>query len=155
LPSQIKKRINKKKTMSEHPIHYIPPVSGPDYPSSDGPDSVPVIKGYKIIKQLGEGGMGIVYLAEQTEPIKRKVALKVIKPGMDSKEVIARFKAEKQTLAQLDHPYIAHVYDAGTTEKGRPYFVMEYINGVSITDFCDQQRLSIEERLELFKKVCE
>jgi non-specific serine/threonine protein kinase/serine/threonine-protein kinase len=142
--------------MSEPPINDIPAVSGPDYQEGNKPpESLPIIKGYKIIKQLGEGGMGIVYLAEQTEPIKRKVALKIIKPGMDSKEVIARFEAEKQTLAQLDHPNIAHVYDAGTTENGRPYFVMEYINGVPITDFCDQQRLSIEERLELFKQVCE
>jgi non-specific serine/threonine protein kinase/serine/threonine-protein kinase len=142
--------------MSEPPINDIPTVSGPDYQEGNKPpEFLPEIKGYKIIKQLGEGGMGIVYLAEQTEPIKRKVAIKIVKPGMDSREVIARFEAEKQTLAQLDHPNIAHVYDAGTTEKGRPYFVMEYINGVPITDFCDQQRLSIEERLELFMQVCE
>ncbi len=87
----------------------IPTVSGPDYPMGDSPASLPIIKGYKIIKQLGEGGMGIVYLAEQTEPIKRQVALKVVKPGMDSKQVITRFEAERQTLALLDHPNIAHV----------------------------------------------
>jgi len=83
---------------------------------------------------LGEGGMGIVYLAQQEQPIKRRVALKVIKPGMDSKRVIARFDAERQTLALLDHPNIAHVHDAGTTENSRPYFVMEYVEGLSITD---------------------
>ena len=92
---------------------------------------------YKLLNILGEGGMGIVYLAEQQEPIKRKVALKVIKPGMDSKHVISRFEAERQALALLDHPNIAHVYDAGTTEAGRPYFVMEYVKGLSITKHCD------------------
>jgi non-specific serine/threonine protein kinase/serine/threonine-protein kinase len=141
--------------MSEPPINDIPTVSGPDYPRSDGPAPLPIIKGYKIIKQLGEGGMGIVYLAEQTEHIKRQVALKIIKPGMDSKQVIARFEAERQTLALLDHPNIAHVYDAGTTEKGRPYFVMEYVHGTRITDYCDDKKLSIEERLKLFIQVCE
>ena len=132
-----------------------PTVSGPGYQGSDKPASLPVIQGYKIIRQVGEGGMGIVYLAEQTEHIRRQVALKVVKPGMDSRQVITRFEAERQVLALLDHPNIAHVYNAGTTEKGRPYFVMEYINGVPITDYCDQQRLSIEERLEIFKQACE
>lgn len=141
--------------MSEPPINDIPTVSGPDYPHSDEPAPLPIIKGYKITKQLGEGGMGIVYLAEQTEHIKRQVALKIIKPGMDSKQVIARFEAERQTLALLDHPNIAHVYDAGTTEKGQPYFVMEYVHGTRITDYCDDKKLSIEERLKLFIQVCE
>jgi WD40 repeat protein len=99
--------------------------------------------------------MGLVYLAQQKEPVRRKVALKIIKPGMDSKQVIARFEAERQTLAVLDHPNIAHVFDAGTTKAGRPYFVMEYVEGVSITKYCDEQKLNIEERLELFKQVCE
>jgi serine/threonine protein kinase len=110
---------------------------------------------YKLLKVLGEGGMGIVYLAEQTEPVKREVALKVIKPGMDSKRVIARFEAEQQTLALMDHRYVAHVYDAGLAPSGRPYFVMEYIDGQSITEFCDQHRLTVEERLHLFLHVCE
>jgi serine/threonine protein kinase/WD40 repeat protein len=110
---------------------------------------------YKLLSVLGEGGMGIVYLAEQQEPIRRKVALKVIKPGMDSKAVIARFEAERQALALLEHPNIAHVLDAGTTETGRPYFVMEYVKGVPITEHCDRQKLTIKERLELFLKVCE
>jgi len=109
---------------------------------------------YRLIRVLGEGGMGIVYLAEQAQPIKRQVALKVIKPGMDSQRVIARFEAERQTLAFLDHPNIARVYDAGTTDQGRPYFVMEYFKGTPITDYCDQHTLTIEERLRLFQQLC-
>ena len=110
---------------------------------------------YRLVHTIGEGGMGIVYLAEQQEPIRRKVALKVIKPGMDSNRVIARFEAERQALALLDHPNIAHVYDAGTTENGRPYFVMEYVKGLSITEHCDRHKLTIEERLRLFQQVCQ
>jgi len=109
---------------------------------------------YKLLRVLGEGGMGIVYLAEQEQPIKRKVALKVIKPGMDSKRVVTRFEAERQALALLDHPNIAHVHDAGTTENGRPYFVMEYVKGLPITEHCDRQKLTIEDRLKLFLQVC-
>ena len=109
---------------------------------------------YKLLCMLGEGGMGIVYLAEQERPIRRQVALKIIKPGMDSKRVITRFEAERQALALLDHPNIAHVYDAGTTENGRPYFVMEYVKGLPITEHCDHHKLSIEDRLELFLQVC-
>jgi len=109
---------------------------------------------YKLLSMLGEGGMGIVYLAQQEQPIKRRVALKVIKPGMDSKRVIARFDAERQTLALLDHPNIAHVHDAGTTENSRPYFVMEYVEGLSITEYCDHYKLTIEDRLNLFLQVC-
>lgn len=110
---------------------------------------------YKLLRTLGEGGFAIVYLAEQNHTVKRRVALKIIKPGMDTKQVIARFEAERQALALLDHPNIAQVYDAGTTGEGRPYFVMEHIKGVSITQHCDEQRLSIEERLELFLRVCD
>ena len=109
---------------------------------------------YKLLHVLGEGGMGIVYLVEQKHPIRRQVALKVIKPGMDSTRVIARFEAERQALALLDHPNIAHVYDAGTTEAGRPYFVMEYVKGLSIIDHCDRHKLTIEDRLNLFRQVC-
>ena len=109
---------------------------------------------YKLLSVLGEGGMGIVYLARQEEPVRRQVALKVIKPGMDSARVIARFEAERQTLALLDHPNIAHVHDAGTAENGRPYFVMEYVKGLSITEHCDKYKLSIEDRLNLFLQVC-
>jgi serine/threonine protein kinase len=103
---------------------------------------------------LGEGGMGVVYLGEQKQPIKRQVALKVIKPGMDSKRVIARFEAERQALALLDHPNIAHIYEAGTTDSGRPYFAMEYVEGLPITEHCDRHRLTIEDRLHLFLQVC-
>ncbi|MGB2865590.1 MAG: serine/threonine-protein kinase [Sedimentisphaerales bacterium] len=109
---------------------------------------------YKLLNILGEGGMGIVYLAEQQRPIRRQVALKVIKPGMDSKRVIARFEAERQALALLDHPNIAHVHDAGTTEAGRPYFVMEYVKGLSITEYSDHHKLTIDDRLNLFRQVC-
>ncbi|MBN1510320.1 MAG: serine/threonine protein kinase [Sedimentisphaerales bacterium] len=110
---------------------------------------------YKLLSLLGEGGCGIVYLAEQQQPVKRRVALKVIKPGMDTKQVIARFAAERQALALLDHPHIAHVFDAGTTKTGRPYFVMECVKGVPITEHCDRQKLSVEERLRLLLSVCE
>jgi len=109
---------------------------------------------YKLLSVLGEGGMGIVYLAEQQEPIRRRVALKVIKPGMDSARVIARFEAERQALALLDHPNIAHVHDAGTTDNGRPYFVMEYVKGLPITEHSDRHKLTIEDRLNLFLQVC-
>jgi serine/threonine protein kinase/tetratricopeptide (TPR) repeat protein len=110
---------------------------------------------YKLLKQLGEGGMGMVYLAEQEQLIRRRVALKIIKPGMDSKRVLARFEAERQALALLDHPNIAQVYDAGTADSGRPYFVMEYVKGTPITEFCDRHTLSIEQRLRLFQQVCQ
>jgi non-specific serine/threonine protein kinase/serine/threonine-protein kinase len=109
---------------------------------------------YKLLSILGEGGMGVVYLAEQEEPIRRRLALKVIKPGMDSKRIIARFEAERQALALLDHPNIAHVYDADTTETARPYFVMEYVKGLPITEYCDHHKLTIEDRLNLFRQVC-
>ena len=110
---------------------------------------------YKLLSLVSEGGMGIVYLAEQKQPIRRRVALKVIKPGMDSKRVIARFEAERQALALMDHPNIAHVHDAGTTESGRLYFAMEYVKGVPITEYCDRHKLTVEERLRLFLQVCE
>jgi WD40 repeat protein len=110
---------------------------------------------YKLVRILGEGGMGIVYLAQQEEPIRRQVALKVLKPGMDSVRILARFETERQTLALLDHPNIAQVYQAGTTEVGRPYFAMQYIKGLPITEYCDHQILTIENRLELFLQVCQ
>ena len=110
---------------------------------------------YKLLQQIGEGGMGVVYMAEQSEPVRRKVALKIIKPGMDSRQVIARFEAERQALAMMDHQNIARVLDAGTTESGRPYFVMELVHGVPITQFCDDNHLTPRERLELFVPVCQ
>jgi serine/threonine protein kinase/tetratricopeptide (TPR) repeat protein len=110
---------------------------------------------YKLLSILGEGGMGIVYLAEQERPVKRQVALKVIKPGMDSKRVLARFEAEQQALALMEHPHVARVHDAGLTASGRPYFVMEYVKGIPINEYCDKHRLTIEERLRLFLHICE
>jgi serine/threonine protein kinase len=110
---------------------------------------------YKLLEQIGEGGMGVVFMAEQTEPIQRTVALKIIKPGMNTRQVIARFEAERQALAMMDHPNIANVLDAGTTDTGRPYFVMELVKGVPITRHCDEKQLTLRERLALFKPVCE
>src|SRR3989454_4312634 len=109
---------------------------------------------YKLLEKIGEGGFGVVYMAEQVEPVQRKVALKIIKAGMDTKEVIARFEAERQALALMDHPNIAKALDAGATEAGRPYFVMELVKGVRITDYCDQNNLSTRQRLDLFTLVC-
>jgi eukaryotic-like serine/threonine-protein kinase len=109
---------------------------------------------YQILRPLGEGGMGTVYLAEQREPIRRSVALKVVKLGMDTSQVLARFANERQALAMMDHPNIARIFDAGATSKGRPYFVMEYIEGVPITEYCDRNRIGIGQRLEIFLAVC-
>jgi WD40 repeat protein/serine/threonine protein kinase len=122
-------------------------------PTAEGPGTV--IGPYKLLEQIGEGGFGIVFMAEQQQPVRRKIALKVIKPGMDTKQVIARFEAERQALALMDHPHIAHVLDAGTTDAGRPYFVMELIRGIPITQFCDDNRLTARERLALFLTVCQ
>jgi serine/threonine protein kinase len=110
---------------------------------------------YKLLERVGEGGCGLVYVAEQTEPVRRRVALKVIKLGMDTKQVVARFEAERQALAMMDHPNIAKVLDAGTTDVGQPYFVMELMRGIKITDYCDQANLTTKERLDLFIKVCQ
>jgi len=110
---------------------------------------------YKLLQKIGEGGCGVVYMAEQEEPIRRKVALKVIKLGMDTKSVVARFEAERQALALMDHPNIARVLDAGATAAGRPFFVMELVRGIRITHYCDQQKLSTSARLELFIQVCQ
>ena len=109
---------------------------------------------YKLLQQIGEGGCGVVYMAEQEEPVRRRVALKVIKMGMDTRQVIARFEAERQALALMDHPNIAKVFDAGATDTGRPYFVMELVRGIRITDYCDQAKLSTRDRLNLFNQVC-
>ncbi len=113
-----------------------------------------VVGRYTLQQQLGEGGMGTVFLAEQAEPVQRQVAIKIVKPGLDTKEVIARFESERQALAMMDHPNIARVLDAGATERGRPYFVMELVHGVPITDYCNEARLTTRQRLELFIQVC-
>ena len=117
-------------------------------------DAIEEIGPYKVLKVLGEGGMGTVYMAQQDHPVKRRVALKVIKAGMDSSQIIARFEAERQALAMMEHPNIAKVLDAGTTDSGRPYFAMELVRGVPLTQYCDQKRLSTNERLEIFNSVC-
>lgn len=122
-------------------------------PIREGPGAV--IGRYKILEQIGEGGFGVVYMAEQQEPVRRTVALKIIKPGMDSRQVLARFEAERQALALMDHPSISRVLDAGSTEAGRPYFVMELVRGIPITKFCSDHHVSLEERLRLFVGVCQ
>jgi serine/threonine protein kinase/dienelactone hydrolase len=124
---------------------YVPPVM--EQPGDQ-------IGAYKLLQQIGEGGFGVVYMAEQTAPVRRKVALKIIKPGMDSKQVVARFEAERQALALMTHPNIAQVFDGGLTTSGRPYFVMELVRGVPLTDYCEQNGLAVETRLELFVSVC-
>lgn len=132
-------------------IHRLPTSSIAE--ATDTPGTI--IGRYKLLEQIGGGGMGTVWMAEQQKPVRRKVALKLIKSGMDSTQVIARFEAERQALALMDHPNIARVLDAGTTRAGRPYFVMELVRGISITQYCDEQRLSTRERLELFVSVCQ
>jgi WD40 repeat protein/serine/threonine protein kinase len=124
-----------------------------DSPPSERPGGA--VGRYKLLEQVGEGGMGVVFVAEQTEPVRRRVALKIIKPGMDTKQVIARFEAERQALAMMDHLNIARVLDAGTTDGGRPYFVMELVRGMPITEYCDKARLSPRQRLDLFVDVCQ
>jgi eukaryotic-like serine/threonine-protein kinase len=130
------------------------PAAGPP-PCRESPEAPgDVIGPFKLLKLIGEGGMGTVYLAQQQEPVRRIVALKVIKAGMDTRQVLARFEAERQALALMDHPNIARVFDAGTTERGLPYIVMELVQGVPITRYCDEQQLNPRVRLELFVQVC-
>jgi serine/threonine protein kinase/Flp pilus assembly protein TadD len=126
-------------------------------PSPDGPPGhIPgaMIGPYKLMEQIGEGGFGLVYVADQQEPVRRRVALKLIKPGMESREVLARFEAERQAIALMDHPNIARVFDAGVTESGQPYFVMELVRGVPLVTFCDRQKLDVSERLKVFVSIC-
>src|SRR5262245_60534830 len=130
---------------------FAPTITEPPLPEKSGTQIGP----YKLLEQIGEGGFGIVFMAEQVHPVRRKVALKVLKPGMDTRQVIGRFEAERQALALMDHPHIAKVLDAGATDSGRPYFVMELVKGVTITEYCDANRLMPRERLELFVSVCQ
>jgi len=139
--------------MPEDPA--VPPLSEQSTLGQTGASSAGSFGRYRLLQRLGEGGMGEVWLAEQTEPVHRQVALKVIKAGMDSAQVVARFEAERQALALMDHPVIATVFDGGTTPQGRPYFAMEYVKGEPITAYCDRHRLSTPERLQLFMQVCE
>lgn len=129
--------------------------SSPQVPLDDASGVFNQLGAYRLLERIGEGGCGVVYLAEQESPVRRRVALKVIRPGMDSERVIARFEMERQALAMMDHPHIAHVLDVGTTPYGRPYFAMEWVRGQKITDFCDEQHLDIRQRLELFIEVCQ
>ena len=148
-------------TTPPHPSEPPSPYDLPDGPTS-APAPRPITEGpgsrigpYKLLQKIGEGGMGAVYMAEQEKPVRRRVALKIIKPGMDTDQVVARFEAERQALALMDHHNIAKVFDAGATDTGRPYFVMELVNGIPITDYCDRANLSPRERLELFIPVCQ
>src|SRR5262245_24823306 len=130
--------------------HLLPTLAGP--PITEGPGTT--VGPYKLLEQIGEGGFGVVFMAEQLQPVRRRVALKVLKPGMDTRQIIARFEAERQALALMDHPHIARVFDGGETVSGRPYFVMELVRGVPATDFGDQNHLSVRDRLALFVTVC-
>ncbi len=132
--------------MSPHDQDPDTPPGSPDQPEHIGP--------YKILETLAEGGMGVIYLAEQREPVRRQVALKVIKPGMDTKQVVARFESERQALAVMDHANIAKVFDGGVSETGRPYFAMELVRGVPITEYCDMHKLPVRKRLDVFIPVC-
>ncbi len=129
------------------------PASTLDQPAVDRPGAV--IGSYKLLEQIGEGGFGVVFMAEQMAPVRRKVALKILKPGMDSHQVVARFEAERQALALMNHPNIAQVFHGSETASGRPYFVMELVRGVPVTEFCDQNHLAVRQRLELFVSVCQ
>jgi serine/threonine protein kinase len=129
------------------------PAATLDEPARDRPGTV--IGPYKLLEQIGEGGFGVVFMAEQTEPVRRKVALKILKPGMDTRQVVARFEAERQALALMDHPHIARVFDGGATPTGRPYFVMELVKGVPITAYCDRHQLTPRQRLALFVGACQ
>jgi serine/threonine protein kinase len=128
-------------------------INAPDAGRATRESTGSLVGRYKLLEEIGEGGFGIVYLAEQTDPVKRKVALKILKPGMDTREVVARFEAERQALALMDHRNIAQVFDGGATESGRPYFVMEWVNGIPLTQFCDEQKFDTRRRIELFLDV--
>ncbi len=137
------------KVLAQDQTHLADAASPPD------PLTGEMISHYRILQKVGSGGMGDVWLAEQKQPVRRLVALKLIKAGMDTREVVARFESERQALALMDHPAIAKVFDAGSTAEGRPYFVMEYVPGMPITDYCDKHKLTVPERLQLFIQVCE
>jgi serine/threonine protein kinase/tetratricopeptide (TPR) repeat protein len=149
---ELRQRVERLLRSHRHEDSFLQPEVTTDEPVAERPGTM--IGPYKLLEQIGEGGMGAVWMAEQKEPIQRRVALKVIKAGMDSKQVLARFEAERQALALMDHPNIARVLDAGTTDVGRPYFVMELVKGTPITQYCDDKHLSVRERLELFGDVC-
>src|SRR5262245_5264755 len=145
---ELRRRVEALLRASDNPDPFLEAPAPAIGPTRDAPAaelSGTVVGPYKLVEQIGEGGMGTVWMAQQTEPVKRLVAVKVIKPGMDSKQVIARFEAERQALALMDHPNIARVLDGGTTDTGRPYFVMDLVKGVAITKFCDEHRLTTRQ----------
>src|SRR5262245_26599048 len=150
---ELRARVQKLLRSHEEGESFIVPLVEPGSLPSEGPGTI--IGRYKLLQHIGEGGFGSVYMAEQTEPVVRKVALKIIKLGMDTKAVVARFEAERQALALMEHPNIARVLDGGATETGRPYFVMELVRGIATTEYCDQANLATEERLALFIEVCQ
>ena len=156
--AELRGRVERLLTANSRVGHFLDPPAAvataahPSAPIVEGPGTV--IGPYKLLEAIGEGGMGVVYMAEQAEPVRRRVALKVIKPGMDSRQVLARFEAERQALAMMDHPNIARVLDADATDSGRPYFVMELVRGIPITEYCDREQLPVPERLDLFVLVC-
>src|SRR5687767_5339988 len=156
--SALRQRIEVLLTAHEQPASFLQTAIGVDFEATLDPPillrSGTVVGRYKLLEPIGEGGYGTVFMAEQTSPVQRKVALKIIKAGMDTRQVIARFEAERQALALMDHPNIAKVFDAGVTDTGRPYFVMELVKGVPITKYCDEHRLTPRQRLELFVQVC-
>ena len=135
-----------------------PPQAASDKPplpdSAADPDEGTRIGRYRLLQKIGEGGFGSVFMAEQETPVRRRVALKIIKSGMDTRWVVARFEAERQALALMDHPHIAKVLDAGATDAGRPYFVMELVRGIKVTDYCDRHQLATRQRLDLFLQIC-
>jgi len=151
--SELRTRVEELLAAQEQSDDFLIPEWMEDDDILEGPGTI--IGHYKLLEEIGEGGFGVVFMADQIEPIRRRVALKVVKPGMDSRQVVARFEAERQAVAMMDHPNIAHVYDAGTTDSGRPYFVMELVPGMPITEYCDNAKLTREERIELFIPVCE
>jgi WD40 repeat protein len=161
--AELRQRVERMLTAHEAPQSLLdqlaPAADPPEAPTGAAPAEPPADTGlpsrYKLVQEIGEGGMGTVWMAQQTEPVRRLVAVKLVKPGMDSKQVLARFEAERQALALMDHPNIARVLDAGATSAGRPYFVMELIKGVPLTRYCDEHRLTPRERLELFLPVCQ
>src|SRR5262245_54011516 len=150
--AELRQRIEALLQAHEEPASFLRPPA-PGRPEQTGayvphePHGAVVAGRYKLLEAIGEGGMGTVWMAEQREPVKRLVALKLIKPGMDSRQVLARFEAERQALALMDHPNIARVLDGGTTERGHPYFVMELVKGLPLTTYCDDRRLPVPERL--------
>jgi hypothetical protein len=156
----LRRRVEAWLSASESEAGFLPPKAADCAPVA--PETAAVIEQagdsigrYHLLEKIGEGGCGIVFMAEQREPMRRRVALKILKPGLDTKGVVARFEAERQALALMDHPNIARVLDGGATGTGRPYFVMELVRGIRITEFCDEKKYSPRERLEVFVQVCQ